>query len=87
MAILRSARWAATALVCGALSGCATTHYVNTMHPEYGATQHDTDLAQCRQQHSQVVTHAGYSEAVDVKVDEPAVQTCMTTLGWQPPKP
>jgi hypothetical protein len=87
MAILRATGWAGAALVCGVLSGCASTNYVNTMHPEYGAAQHDTDLTQCRQQHSQVIQHAGYADASEVKVDEPAVQTCMTTLGWQPAKP
>ena len=84
---LRAAGWAAAALVCGVLSGCAPTHYENTKHPENGAAKHDTDLAHCRQQHSQDVTHAGYAEASEVKVDEPAVQTCMTALGWQPAKP
>ena len=92
MAILRPAGWAGAVLVFGVLSGgvlsgCASTNYVNTKHPEYGTTQHDTDLAQCRQQHSQVIQHAGYADASEVKIDEPAVQTCMTTLGWQPAKP
>jgi hypothetical protein len=87
MAILRPDGWAGAALVCGVLSGCASTNYVNTMHPEYGTAQHDTDLTQCRQQHSQVIQHAGYADAAEVKVDEPAVQTCMATLGWQPAKP
>jgi len=87
MAILRVAGWVGAALVTGMLSGCASTNYVNTMHPDYGAAQHDADLAQCRPQNSQVVTHSGYAEATEVKVDEPAVQTCMTKLGWQPAKP
>jgi hypothetical protein len=87
MAIRQAAGWAGAALVCGIFSGCASTRYANTLHPEYGATQHDADLTQCRQQHSQVITHAGYSEAAEVKVDEPAVQSCMTTLGWQPAQP
>jgi len=87
MAILRACGWAAAALVGGVLSGCASTRYVNTVHPEYGTAQQDADLAQCRQQNSQVITHAGYAQATEVKVDEPAVQTCMTTLGWQPAKP
>ena len=86
MSILRSTGWLGVALVCGVLSGCATSRYENTMHPDYGATQHDTDLAQCRKQNSQVITHSGYAEATEVKVDEPAVQACMTTLGWQPAK-
>jgi len=87
MAIFRAAGWAGTALVCGVLSGCASTRYENTMHPEYGAAQQNADLAQCRQQNSRVVTHSGYAEATETKVDEQGVQTCMTALGWQPTKP
>jgi hypothetical protein len=86
MAILRGAGWAGAALVCGLLSGCASTGYENTKHPDYGATQNDADLAQCRKQNSQVITHSAYAEVTEVKVDEPAVQACMTTLGWQPAK-
>jgi len=87
MTILRGAGWAGAALVCGALSGCASTRYVNTIHPDYSVAQHDADLTQCRKQHSQVITHSGYAEATEVTVDEPGVQSCMTTLGWQPAKP
>ncbi len=87
MAVFRATGLAGAALICGIFSGCASTSYVNTLHPEYGAAQHDADLAKCRQQNSQVITHAGYSEAAEVKVDEPAVQACVTTLGWQPAKP
>ena len=83
MGNLRMTGWAGAALICGLASGCAPASYVNTMHPEYGATQHDTDLAQCRQQHSTVIQHAGYADASEVKIDEPAVQSCMTSLGWQ----
>jgi hypothetical protein len=88
MTILRAAGWAGAALVCGVLIGCAAKPgYVNTVHPEYGAAQQDADLAQCRKQNTQVVSQGGYAQVTQTKVDEPAVQTCMTTLGWQPAKP
>lgn len=78
--------WAAAAVVCGVLSGCASPHYENTIHPDYGATQHDADLAQCRKQHSTIITHTGYTDTTEVKVDEGAVQACMSALGWRETK-
>jgi hypothetical protein len=56
--------------------------------PKYGAVQQDADLTQCRKRNSQVIAHSGYNATTtETKLDEPAVQTCMTTLGWQAAKP
>jgi len=83
MIVLQRTGWVGAALVCGVLGGCASTRYENTLHPDYGATQHDADLAQCRKQNSTTVTSSGYNPTTQVKVDEDAVQGCMTTLGWR----
>ncbi len=83
------ARGQHTASICATLVGlavarCASTGgYVNTIHPEYGAIQHDTDLAQCQKENSQVITIPGYQDRTITQVNEAGAKDCMATLGWR----
>jgi hypothetical protein len=87
MSIPQVARWPAVAVLCGVLSGCAATpHYENTLHPDYGQTRYDTDLAQCREQNSKTTVVPGYEDKIVKQVDENAAQACVSALGWRQTK-
>jgi hypothetical protein len=71
-------------LVGLAVARCASSGgYVNTIHPEYGTTQHDSDLAQCQKENSQMVTIPGYQDRTITQVNEAGARDCMATLGWK----
>jgi uncharacterized protein YceK len=74
---------AAVMVVLAALSGCASDHYHNSLHPNYGNTEYNADLAQCRKENSTTTTTQGYDLQVHVDVDEAKAASCMTARGWQ----
>jgi hypothetical protein len=80
---------AATQFVVG---GCTPLpeRYVNSLHPEYGATQFATDVGRCRDRAAtQVVTTlAGYYPPQSgVEVNDAELGACMARSGWQTAPP
>lgn len=65
------------------LQACSSAQHQNVAHPNYGDPQYFSDLADCRRQHSTVVSIQGYDVQSRVTTDEPKVDTCMTDLGWR----
>jgi hypothetical protein len=71
------------ALVAGCTPGGSQDAYVNTLHPGYGTTQHEADLAQCRQANSKTVTIPGYEDRQVTQVNAAGTRDCMAVLGWR----
>jgi hypothetical protein len=77
--------WASAclAMVFGALCACTSTTYKNTINPGYGDAKYKSDLAQCNQDNSKLVTREGYTPYTEVVVDQAKADSCMATHGWQ----
>ena len=73
----------AVVVVLAILGGCASDHYQNSIHPNYGNTEYDADVAQCRKENSTTTTTQGYDLQIHVDVDEAKAASCMTARGWQ----
>ena len=74
-------------------SACATaTHYRNALHPQYGQTEFDRDVYECRRENthpkasSVALPNVGTSEAGMV-VDEGMARSCLAARGWRPAAP
>jgi hypothetical protein len=82
-----SPRWAHLAVLSGVLCACTwPLRYQNLSHPNYGAAEYRTDLAQCRSGSSTVVVSIqGYDMQSGVGVDEVKANVCMAAQGWRPP--
>jgi hypothetical protein len=70
--------------------GCATsTRYLNAAHPQYGQTEFDRDLYECRRENTRpkvssvVVPNVGTYDAGMV-VDEDMARSCLAARGWRP---
>jgi hypothetical protein len=66
-----------------AISGCAAPPMKNAAYPEYGQSEYQKDLADCRKAHSHMVETAGYDTLTKLVVDEPAVKSCIAKRGWE----
>jgi hypothetical protein len=60
-------------------------HYLNTLHPQYGATEYIADLTQCRNENSAAVvtTVAYYQTYSAVRTNEVQAGGCMSRHGWE----
>ena len=73
--------------LAGSLFACAplAQHYVNTTHPNYGATEYLAQLGQCRNENSvAMITRVQYHTASIARSNEDQADGCMTRLGWAP---
>jgi hypothetical protein len=73
----------AAVLLVAALCGCASDHYQNVNHSNYGDAEYNADLAQCRKDNTKVTTTQGYDVQIHTDVDEAKAASCMTARGWQ----
>jgi len=73
----------AAVVIVALLGGCATDHYQNVSHPNYGDAEYKTDLAQCRKENTAITTTQGYDVQIHTDVDEAKAASCMTARGWQ----
>jgi hypothetical protein len=81
-----SGKLCATIWLAVSLGACATTHYQNTIHPNYGDAEYKTDETQCRKENSKTETQQGYDVMIHVTVDEAKAASCMQARGWQASK-
>jgi hypothetical protein len=66
-----------------AVAACSSAQHQNVAHPDYGDAKYFSDLADCRRQHSTVVTSQGYDIHSEVTTDQAKVDICMAELGWR----
>ena len=65
------------------LSGCSPQHYRNRLHPEYGQTDFDRDMYECRRENShQAARVAGAYGSAGTAVDEEMAMACFRARGW-----
>jgi len=70
-------------ILLSAIGACTSPPHQNVAHPTYGYAEYKTDLAQCRNDNSSIITTQGYDVQTQVIVDEPKSAACMTAHGWQ----
>jgi hypothetical protein len=59
------------ALMSATLFACSSAQHQDPSHPGYGDAQYRTDLADCRRQHSTVISIQGYDVQNKVKPTRP----------------
>lgn len=69
------------------LTGCATTHYRNSLNSSYGQTEFDKDWYECRREntHPAAGVYGSYGYA-GAEVDENMAKACLAARGWRPVK-
>jgi len=89
----RTVRGMATVLMF--LPGCSTapTRYLNSLHPQYGQTDLDRDLYECRRENTHPAAQsssyrlphsAGAESDARMVVDENMARSCLAARGWHP---
>jgi len=82
-------RWGGALVVAVGLLACGcSTHYRNTLHPEYGQTQFDRDQYECRRENTQPRAQVvGAYGGAGMVVDEDMASRCLAARGWRPVSP
>jgi hypothetical protein len=67
------------------LSAC-TTHYRNSLHPEYGQSDLDRDWYECQKENSAPSAYVNpyYGAAAGTTVNYDMASACLAARGWRP---